>query len=163
MAYSRQNSPESIPHLFTEAWNERDAGRIARLFDEDAEFINVTGLWWHNRHDIEKAHAYGLSTIFKDSTLALIRTKVKYLTENIAVVQAKMKLSGQTPVGQATKPGERRTIFTFVVHSKGRQWRCASAQNTDIAPHQETHVRDEKGQLLAVNYRKEQKEEGNEQ
>lgn len=160
MADSKQDSPESIPHIFTEAWNERDAGKIAHLFDEDAEFVNVTGLWWHNRQDIEKAHAYGLSTIFKNSRLYLLRAKVKYLSENIAVVQAKMKLSGQTPIGQVAKPGERKTIFTFVLHKRGEQWLCASAQNTDIVPHEETHVRDEKGQLVPVNYRKIRKKEG---
>lgn len=160
MAYNKQDSPENIPHLFTEAWNERDARKIARLFDEDAEFVNVTGLWWHNRQDIEKAHAYGLSTIFKDSTLTLIRTKVKYLAENIAVVQAKMNLSGQTPIGQVAKPGERRTIFTFVLHKAGEQWMCASAQNTDIMPNMETHVRNENGQLMPVDYRKIGKKEG---
>lgn len=155
MEYSPQDSPESIPAIFTEAWNRRDAKKIASLFEADAEFINVTGLWWHKREDIEKAHAYGLRTIFKDSTLRLLRTKVKYLAEHIAVVQAKMALSGQTPVGNVSSPGERRTIFTFVVHKKGEQWSCASAQNTDIVPGMETHVRDESGQLQAVDYRKE--------
>lgn len=158
MAYSRQDSPESIPRIFTEAWNRRDAGKVARLFEEDAEFINVTGLWWHSRPQIEKAHAYGLRTIFKDSRLSLLRTKTKFLSETIAVVQAKMRLSGQTPVGRVAKPGDRETIFTFVLHKKEEQWVCVSAQNTDIVPRQETHVRDEKGRLIAVNYRKEQTE-----
>lgn len=155
MESSRQDTPESIPTLFTEAWNKRDAQRIAQLFDENAEFVNVTGLWWHNRAAIEKAHAYGLSTIFKDSRLTIIHTKVKYLSESIAVVQAKMKLSGQTPVGTVKEPGERQTLFTFVVHKVAGQWSCASAQNTDIVPHQETYIRDEKGQLIPVSYRKE--------
>jgi uncharacterized protein (TIGR02246 family) len=155
MPYSKQNSPDSIPQIFTEAWNKRDAYKIAQLFEENAEFVNVTGLWWHNRKDIEQAHAYGLSTIFKNSSLQLIRTKVKYLSESIAVMQAKMKLSGQTPIGSVKTPGERQTLFTFVVHKVGEQWLCASAQNTDIVPHQETHVRNENGQLIAVNYQKE--------
>ena len=154
MEYSKQDSPESIPQIFTEAWNMRDAQRLAQLFDEDAEFINVTGLWWHSRKDIEKAHAYGLSTIFQHSTLYLLRTRVKYLSEDVAVVQAKMKLSGQTPVDTVARPGERRTIFTFVLHKSGQQWVCASAQNTDIVPNQETHVRDENGQLRAIDYRR---------
>lgn len=155
MKTSIQDTPESIPTIFTEAWNKRDAHRIAGLFDVDAEFVNVTGLWWHNRADIEKAHAYGLSTIFKDSSLTIIRTKVKYLSESIAVVQAKMKLSGQTAIGTVKEPGERRTLFTFVVHKVAGKWSCASAQNTDIVPHQETHIRDEKGQLIPASYRKE--------
>lgn len=154
MHYSPLDTPESIPTVFIEAWNNRDAYTLASLFDEDAEFINVTGLWWHTRKDIEKAHAYGLSTIFNQSTVTLIKTKVKYLTEGIAVVQAKMKISGQTPVGKVAQPGERRNIFTFVVHKQGNQWSCASAHNTDIVPTMETHVRDEHGQLIPVDYRK---------
>lgn len=49
--------PEEIPSLFVEAWNRRDPNRIASLFDQDAEFVNVTGLWWHDRASIRKAHA----------------------------------------------------------------------------------------------------------
>jgi uncharacterized protein (TIGR02246 family) len=154
MQYSKADSPESIPRIFVEAWNQRDAVKLASIFDEDAEFVNVTGLWWHNRKDIEKAHDYGLRTIFNESTLKLIQTKVKYLAEDIAVVQAKMRLSGQTPTDKVSDPGARRNIFTFVLHRSGEQWSVASAQNTDIIPNMETHVRDEEGQLKPVDYRK---------
>lgn len=158
MDYSPLDSPESIPKVFTEAWNNRDAKKIASLFDDDAEFINVTGLWWHNRKAIEKAHDYGLRTIFNHSTLTLIRTKVKYLNKDIAVVQAKMKLVGQTPIGDVVSPEQRRNLFTFVVHQVGRCWSCASAQNTDIIPNMETQVRDENGHLIPVDYRKKGKQ-----
>ena len=149
----KDDRPDIIAHRFVEAWNQRDAASIAALFDEDAEFVNVTGLWWHNRQAIEKAHAYGLKTIFQHSRLELIRTKTKYLSDDIAVVHAKMKLSGQTPTAGVSQPGLRRTLFSFVVHRKQGQWHCASAQNTDIVPHSETHVHDEDGQLRAADYR----------
>jgi len=149
----KDDRPDIIAHRFVEAWNQRDATGIAALFDEDAEFVNVTGLWWHNRQAIEKAHAYGLRTIFQHSRLELLRTKTKYLSDDIAVVHAKMKLSGQTPVAGVSQPGLRRTLFSFVVRREQGQWRCASAQNTDVVPNVETHVRDEKGQLRAADYR----------
>lgn len=148
------SQPESIPYKFVEAWNQRDAQKIAALFDKDAEFVNVTGLWWHNRQAIEKAHAYGLQTIFNESTLTLIRTKTKYLADHIAVVHAKVKLNGQTPTSEVNNPGERSTIFTFVVHKLAGGWTCAAAQNTDVIPNTETHVRNEQNQLSAVSYRK---------
>ena len=49
--------PDTVPSLFVEAWNRRDPGALASLFDEDAEFVNVTGLWWHDRASIRTAHA----------------------------------------------------------------------------------------------------------
>lgn len=145
--------PEHIPKAFVEAWNDRDPDRIAALFDEDAEFVNVTGLWWHNRASIREAHAYGLSRIFDQSTLRLTRVRVKWLSERIAVVHARMQLSGQRPAGDVDKPNVRRTIFSFVVHETPDGWRCASAQNTDIVPGAETNVIDEKGRLRPVSYR----------
>lgn len=153
-SYSDLDHPERVPQVFMEAWNQRDAQQIATLFEPDADFVNVTGLWWTNRAAIEKAHDYGLRTIFNNSTLTIIRTKVKYLAKNIAVVHAKMKLIGQTPTPAVDNPGVRRTIFTFVVHQLDGKWSCVAAQNTDIIPTMETHVRDEQGQLSAVDYRK---------
>lgn len=146
-------SPEEIPERFKEAWNERDAKKLAALFDDDAEFVNVVGIWWHNREDIYKAHEYGLRVIFKDSHLSRGKTTVKYLSDSIAVVHCRFRLKNQTPQDDAT-PGRRQTLFSFVVHQadEGKSWSCASAHNTDIKPGKETHiVRD--SEIEAVDYR----------
>ncbi|SMG20402.1 conserved hypothetical protein [Marivirga sericea] len=146
--------PKDIPNTFIKAWNKKDAVMLASIFDEDAEFINVTGLWWHDRKSIFKAHDYGLKVIFKDSELSLRKTKVKYLSDRIAVVNARIHLDGQTDI-KGVKAQARNTIFTFVVHQKeDGHWSCASAQNTDIVPGKETHIVDEDGSMEAVDYRK---------
>ena len=153
MEEMKLKSPEDIPHTFIKAWNLKDAKMLTCIFDEDAEFINVTGLWWHDPKSIFKAHDYGLKVIFKDSKLSLRKTKVKYLSDTIAVVNARVHLKGQTSIdGKSAKP--RNTIFTFVVHQhQDGGWSCASAHNTDIVPGKETHIVDEDGEMEAVNYR----------
>jgi uncharacterized protein (TIGR02246 family) len=153
MAYTPLDRPESIPIVFIEAWNNRDPNTLASIFDADAEFVNVTGLWWHDRESIRKAHAYGLEHIFDRSTLQLVRVKVKWLSDDIAVVHARMRLSGQTPVGGVSTPQTRQNIFSFVVHREPEGWRCASAHNTDVVPHMETNIIDDEGQFRSVNYR----------
>lgn len=147
------DTPESIPQAFVEAWNHRDARALAALFDEDAEFVNVVGLWWHDRAAIERAHAYGFERIFPDSTLGLLRVKVKHLREDVAVVHARMRLTGQAPVAGVETPQARTNIFSFVVHRTEAGWRCASAHNTDVVPGMETNVADEAGRLRPADYR----------
>jgi uncharacterized protein (TIGR02246 family) len=154
MDYTPLDSPESIPTVFIEAWNNRDPDTLASIFDADAEFVNVTGLWWHDRHSIRKAHAYGLEHIFDRSTLQPVRVKVKWLSDEIAVVHARMRLSGQTPVGRVRTPQTRQNIFSFVVHREPEGWRCASAHNTAVVPNMETNIIDDEGQFRSVNYRK---------
>lgn len=144
---------EDIPSLFVQAWNTRNAEALGSLFDDDAEFVNVTGLWWHDRDSIRTAHAYGLDRIFNKSTLSIDEIRVKQLSDDLAVVHARMTLSGQTPIGNIKEPGSRTSIFSFVVHRVDGGWRCASAQNTDVIRGMETNVLGEDGTFRSANYR----------
>ena len=130
-------SPEDIPALFARAWNDRNPDALASLFDEDAEFVHVTGLCWHDRESIRKAHT---ERIFNKTTLATGETKVKLLSPEVAVVHARMTLSDVEPAGAVTPAGPRTTIVSFVVHRAGDRWLCASAHNTDVVPNTETTV-----------------------
>jgi uncharacterized protein (TIGR02246 family) len=144
--------PEEIPSRFAEAWNSRDPDSLASLFEDDAQFVNVTGLWWHDRASIRKAHAYGLERMFNASTLSIDETRVQQLSPDVAVVHARMTLSGQTPVGKITRPGSRTSVSSFVARRVGNGWLCASAQNTDVVPHMETNIVDDEGAFRAANY-----------
>lgn len=152
--YKKAKEPGEIPALFVESWMKRDAEMLASLFSEDAEFVNVVGLWWHNRKDIKKAHAYGFKNIFPDSDLVLRETSVKHLSDDVAVVHARMRLKNQTPKGDIKTPSLRQNIFIFVVKKQEECWICVSAQNTDIIPGAETNIIDEEGNFRSVNYRK---------
>jgi uncharacterized protein (TIGR02246 family) len=133
MPASPHTSPDAIPALFARAWNARDPDALASLFDEDAEFVNVTGLCWHNRESIRQAHAHGLERVFSNSTLATGETKVKLLSPDIAVVHAQMTLQAEEPAGGADA-STRTTIVSFVVHRTGTRWLCAAAHNTHVSP-----------------------------
>lgn len=152
-SYLPLDAPESIPAVFVEAWNRRDPDKLASIFDADAEFVNVVGLWWHDREAIRRAHAYGLERIFDRSTLRLGVTRVKRLSDDVAVVHARMRLEGQTPVGDVASPGTRTNVFTFVVHRTPAGWSCAAAHNTDVVPGMETLVVDAEGRLGPADYR----------
>ena len=145
--------PEDLPRLFVEAWNKKDPDALASLFDSHAEFVNVTGLWWHDRASIRKAHAYGLERIFNASTLTVDELRVKQLSDDVAIVHAALTLSGQTAIAAIRQPGARKTIFSFVVHRVAGGWTCASAHNTDAVPNMETNVIGEDGAVRAANYR----------
>lgn len=153
--YILPKTPEEIPVIFAQAWMNRDAKYLSSLFDAAADFVNVVGLWWHKRSEIEKAHDYGLKVIFQNSELSVLRTKVRYLTNEIATVHAEMKLTGQTALDSNSKAGNsRHTIFLFVAQYNGEFWNCVSAQNTEIIPGSETFFADSRGDLRQVNYRK---------
>lgn len=148
------STPEQVVEQFVDGWNNRDAKQLAAIFVEDAEFVNVTGLWWHSKERIYKAHDYGLKVIFNHSTLRLIRTKVRYLSDDIAFVHARMSIVDQTGFEEHTKPEKRSNIFVFVVRKEAEGWRCHAAQNTEVLKGKETFVVDQEGRIQAINYGK---------
>lgn len=139
--YNGVKKPSGIPKYFAEAWNNKDAKKLASVFAEDADFVNVVGLWWHNRRDIEKAHDYGFRNIFPDSYLTVTKIKVNNISESVSVVHARMHLRGQSSINEKNAE-PRRNIFTFVVQKRSQGWICVSAHNTDIVPGKETNISD---------------------
>lgn len=145
--------PSEIAERFKEAWNSYDAEGIASLFFENADFVNVTGKWWDNKEDILKAHDFGFRVIFKNSHLEILNVKEKMLSEDIAIVHTRIRLTGQTEK-DVEKADIRETMFLFVLRKIDGQWLCESAQNTDIVFGMQTNIRDEKGELKSVSYKK---------
>ena len=145
--------PSEIAERFKKAWNSYDAEGIARLFFENADFVNVTGKWWDNKEDILKAHDFGFRVIFKNSHLEILNVKEKMLSEDIAIVHTRIRLTGQTEK-EVEKADIRETMFLFVLRKVDGQWLCESAQNTDIVFGMQTNIRDEKGELKSVSYKK---------
>lgn len=143
-------TPQDFPKAFVEAWHSRDGHRIGALFAEDANFVNVTGLWWRDRAAISKAHDYALKSFFSDTTLKPGVTTSRSLGPDHALVHCRFTLSGQkAPNGETA--GARQTILTFVLHRIETGWQAVAAQNTDVVPGKETHVNTDS--LSAVDYR----------
>ncbi|MDF0600102.1 SgcJ/EcaC family oxidoreductase [Psychromarinibacter sp. C21-152] len=145
------SAPEEMPAAFARAWMARDAGALAALFAEDADFVNVVGLWWEDRAAIARAHGYALRSFFADSRLAPGRVKIRRLGSELALVHCRFTLTGQrAPDGGVA--GRRTTILLFVMQRNGDGWTCIAAQNTDIVPGAETHIAGPEG-LAAGDYR----------
>jgi uncharacterized protein (TIGR02246 family) len=143
-------TPADFPKAFAEAWHSRDGYRIGALFADDADFVNVTGLWWRDRAAISKAHDYALKSFFGKSTLKPGVIRTRELGPGHAVVHCRFTLQGQTTPDGA-KAGDRQTILSFVLQDTPNGWQAVSAQNTDVVPGKETHLNNDG--LRAVDYR----------
>lgn len=153
MKLNPMNAPEDIAERFKEAWNQYNAQAIADLFSEHPDFVNVTGKWWDDREEIQKAHQFGFDIIFQNSHLEILKIKKKMLSPEIAIVHTRIRVTGQTK-NEVEKAGKRETMFLFVMKKYGDYWFCESAQNTDIVFGMQTNIRDEEGNLKSVSYKK---------
>jgi uncharacterized protein (TIGR02246 family) len=138
-ATADHNEIERLAALFTESWNRHDMAQFAQLFVHDADFVNVVGMWWKNREEIKKAHAYSRSTFFKNSRLTGEIAALKFLRPDIATMHILWELVGQLePDGTVGQP--RKGILLLVCAKRDGSWLIQAAQNMDIVSNALTRV-----------------------
>jgi uncharacterized protein (TIGR02246 family) len=122
---------EAVVEEFGAAWNEHDMARFGELFARDAQFVNVVGLWWHGRVQIQAAHEVTHRSLFHASELALSDIAVRFPLPDIAIARCRWVLSGHlSPEGSALPP--RHGILVNVVQAQGGRWRIIDSQNTEV-------------------------------
>ena len=120
-----------VVESFGECWNRHDMTAFGDLFAEDAEFVNVVGLWWKGRAEIQAAHEFTHQTLFKSSRLTIAEILTRFPAPQIAISRCRWKLEGHvTPDGMPLP--ERNGVLVNVLHQKGSRWLIIDSQNTDI-------------------------------
>jgi uncharacterized protein (TIGR02246 family) len=114
-------------------WNSHDMKSFAELFAEDADFVNVIGLWWRGRPEIQKEHETLHATRMRNSNLIAAEIAVRLLRPDVAVIHVRWQLTGDTGIDGVRLP-PRQGVLSFVTVRTGSKWLIASAQNTDVVP-----------------------------
>lgn len=128
----RQAIDKLVSNL-TAAWNRRDVAAFGAAFAEDAEFTNVFGMMQAGRAEIEASHAPLFKTIFKDTELTAIETKVRMIRPDIAAVDVRWTMSGaRDPMGNPWP--EREGILNWIVTLHGDRWLIDVSHNMDLPP-----------------------------
>jgi uncharacterized protein (TIGR02246 family) len=133
-------APLDVVTRFVKAWNAGDAKAIGTLFAEDADFVNVVGLWWTSRRSIVRALKRGFEDWFSGSEFIVEKLSQRLVGSDGAVVLARWRIGGQTdPSGE--KAGTRRGVATVVLQRlDDGTWLCVAWHNTDIAPAADTNL-----------------------
>ena len=129
---------------FAETWNRHDMNAFGALFAPDADFVNVGGLWWRGRQEIQVHHAFMHAAIpkdgpgadripshrygiFKGSTCQFDRIEVRFIRPDVAIAHG-----AWTMLGDARINDPRHGTITFVVTQDRGRWLISAAQNTEI-------------------------------
>ena len=77
---------------FVEAWNLHDAQALAHLHTEDVNFVNIFGQWCRGRSEVEANLRMAHRAPFAKSTMLLDIEQVRFIAQNVAVVQGRTEL-----------------------------------------------------------------------
>lgn len=128
----------AIADTFLDTWNTHDMQAFAALYADDADFVNVYGLWWQGRQAIEDAHAATHLTLFRASSLSLAQPHtIRFIADTVALCRTHWLLTGiRTRAGEPAPDRRGRLLHVLTRELNGSRsgWRIAATQNTDITP-----------------------------
>jgi uncharacterized protein (TIGR02246 family) len=131
---NREQDEKGIKQVLTgfiEAWNRHDAKAFSMVFAEDADFTNVRGMSAHGRTEVEKFHAPRFATKFKDSNQKITEVKIRFLSPDIAAVDARWEMTGaKGPDGQEIPV--RKGLLNFIMTRSIGQWLIMIMHNMDL-------------------------------
>lgn len=116
---------QKVVENYVHAWNANGGKGFADDFTDDASFVNIFGMVFNGREEIEVRHVKILETIFKNSTLRTSQLQLREISPGVVVALVKWKLS-------EANEKSRAGIFTQVFVQSGSAWKIAASQNTVI-------------------------------
>ena len=145
------SGPLEVVDAFLRAWEGRDARAIAALFAEDADYVNVVGLWWTSRHSIQRAFKRAFKSEYRSAAFEFDKLSFRQLGSDGAIVHGRWRLTGQ--IDPDDKPSDpRRGVLTLALERvQDDTWLIVSAQATDIVSAADTFVAHD-GELTATSY-----------
>ena len=123
----------ALPKIYCDAWAKHDGHELAQMMAEDVDYVNVGALWLHGRNDFEKYHSRLLSGRFRESTFTQLKTDVRLLRPDLAVLHWSWKIVGDKDPDGTPRP-ERFGLLMMLVEKRQGKWMVVVAQNTNAMP-----------------------------
>ena len=113
------------------SWNDHNYADMKNYATEDCEWVNIVGMWWKNRDEVQNAHDAFHKTIFKDVPLSKIKTTIRFITGDVAIVHLEQHIGAYTtPSGHQFPEADNHTTLVFV--KKDMKWLLTTGQNVVI-------------------------------
>jgi uncharacterized protein (TIGR02246 family) len=113
------------------SWNNHDYSDMKNYATEDCEWVNIVGMHWKNRNEVQYAHDVFHKVMFKTTSLSKNATKIRFLTTDVAIVHLNYHVGAYTTPSGHQYP-EADNLSTLVFVKKQDKWLLTTGQNVVI-------------------------------
>lgn len=113
------------------SWNNHNYDDIANYATEDCDWVNVVGMWWKNRREIQYAHQVFHEGMFKNVTLTKKSVHFRAITKDVMVVHLLQRVGAYTsPSGTFYPEADNLKLLVFV--KKAEKWLLTAVENVVV-------------------------------
>lgn len=114
-----------------ESWNQHDFSNMKNYTTEDVDWVNVVGMWWKGRDEVQFAHDAFHETMFRDVKMDLKNSKIRFITEDVAVAHI-VTHYGEYNTPDGKKMGNTDDIATLVYVKRNGKWLLTAGENVTV-------------------------------
>lgn len=133
-----ENQIHQIIENYTDSWNNRGGVGFGDGFSSDADFVNIFGMKFTGRAEIEKRHIDIIQGIFKDSVFTVEKTHFREVQPGLVVANVYWALDGFRFPNSEHKE-VREGVFTHIFILNNGKWEITASQNTMMPKIDGTH------------------------
>jgi uncharacterized protein (TIGR02246 family) len=111
------------------AWNNGDALGFAGFFQEDADLVNIHGMYLHGRQSIAGLYDMLFRSVFADSSTSAKISRKRFINKTTVVVHALVEFVASS----GAMAGRHSALTSLVMVRDGSHWQVASQHNTLVS------------------------------
>ena len=121
------------------AWNSADMNAMWQLAKDDIHWVNVVGMHWRGKAEVQKAHQFFFDLMFKNRSCKLDEIEsIEPLPGGAFVAVVRWSMGGyRRPTGVMRPPG--KDCMTLVLVPRGEGLAIAHGANVPIDQEMEAH------------------------
>ncbi len=113
----------------TDAFNRHEPD--ASLFTNDADFVNVNGIWLRGGAEIEQGRKARFETVLKEARIRLLDIRIRFIRPDVAIAHVTNETSGMVLPGGQKLPVQQELNIRVLTKENGR-WLVAAFHNTSV-------------------------------
>ncbi len=119
-------------------WNTHEFKNMDSYATEDVDWVNIVGMWWKGRAEVEKSHQTGFDYFFKGVPFTRKSLAIRFLTSDVAIAHLFCHVGSLFPpdgIDRVTnRTPETDNLLTLVYVKRKGTWLLSAGQNTLINP-----------------------------
>jgi uncharacterized protein (TIGR02246 family) len=130
---SIEKGVRAVVMSYAEAWNHHDMRALSELFTDDADWINIVGMYWRGKTGLVKAHDVFHRTIFRTMEIGVTDIGIRAITPDVTAAVIGLRAGEYTTPDGKQRSATLDRLSLILVNHDG-EWKITHGHNTVVDP-----------------------------
>lgn len=127
-----QKAVEAQIDAFIASWNKHDFSDMKNYVAEDCDFVNIVGMHWKGREEVQYAHQTYHDQFFKKTPMEKRSVAIRFLKPDVAIVHLVWRI-GAFDAPDGSIRGNNDDLATMIFAKRNGKWLLTASENVEVS------------------------------